>query len=80
MGCNIDDGPLATASLESVSQDLLRDWSDRRKSREYQSQQRQRERLPIWSMKEEIMSKINENPVVLIRGNTGCGKTTQVSE
>ena len=25
------------------------------------------------------MDAIHKNPVVLIRGNTGCGKTTQVS-
>lgn len=26
----------------------------------------------------EIVSAITANPVVIIRGNTGCGKTTQV--
>lgn len=26
------------------------------------------------------MAAINENPVVIIRGNTGCGKTTQVCQ
>ena len=31
-------------------------------------------------MKDNIMSTIHENPVVLIRGNTGCGKTTQVCQ
>ena len=31
-------------------------------------------------MKDQIMSSIHENPVVLIRGNTGCGKTTQVCQ
>ena len=80
LGCNIDEGPLASASLESISQDLLRDWSDRRKSNEFMAQQRQRDKLPIYAMRDEIMGSINENPVVLIRGSTGCGKTTQVRE
>ena len=30
-------------------------------------------------MRDNIMEAIHNNPVVLIRGNTGCGKTTQVS-
>lgn len=29
-------------------------------------------------MRTTIMEQIHENPVILIRGNTGCGKTTQV--
>jgi HrpA-like RNA helicase len=37
-----------------------------------------RSALPITAMKAEIMDVIHNNPVVLIRGNTGCGKTTQV--
>ena len=40
---------------------------------------RTRSSLPIHNMKAEIMDAIHNNPVVLIRGNTGCGKTTQVS-
>jgi HrpA-like RNA helicase len=39
---------------------------------------KQRSSLPIFLMKDEIMETIHNNPVVLIRGNTGCGKTTQV--
>ena len=29
-GCNIDEGPLAVAALEDISQDLLRGWSEQR--------------------------------------------------
>lgn len=31
-------------------------------------------------MKRQIMELINENPVIIIRGNTGCGKTTQIPQ
>ena len=34
--------------------------------------------LPIYSFKSDIMSKIHTNRVVIISGNTGCGKTTQI--
>lgn len=37
-----------------------------------------RQALPISSMAGELIAKINKHPVVLICGETGAGKTTQV--
>ena len=39
-----------------------------------------RENLPIFDMKQIILEKIRSNQVVLIKGETGCGKTTQVPQ
>nr|XP_017249916.1 PREDICTED: ATP-dependent RNA helicase DEAH13-like isoform X3 [Daucus carota subsp. sativus] len=39
-----------------------------------------RKDLPIVMMEQEIMEAINENKSVLICGETGCGKTTQVPQ
>ena len=36
--------------------------------------------LPVSESHDEIMSAINNNSVVIIRGETGSGKTTQVCE
>lgn len=36
--------------------------------------------LPIFSINDKIISMINSNPTVIIRGSTGCGKTTQVPQ
>ncbi|XWS31764.1 hypothetical protein CRYUN_Cryun23aG0104100 [Craigia yunnanensis] len=36
--------------------------------------------LPIVMMEQEIMEAINENSTVMICGETGCGKTTQVPQ
>ncbi|WOK98834.1 hypothetical protein Cni_G07546 [Canna indica] len=38
----------------------------------------QRKNLPIIMMEQEIMEAINENFIVILCGETGCGKTTQV--
>lgn len=38
-----------------------------------------RDSLPVARMKSSIMNAVTENSVIIIRGNTGCGKTTQVS-
>lgn len=34
--------------------------------------------LPIHDAKDEILDTIRKNPVVILEGDTGCGKTTQV--
>ncbi len=34
--------------------------------------------LPVQSMKEEVLKSLQDNKVILIAGDTGCGKTTQV--
>ena len=37
-----------------------------------------REGLPIIGMEQEVMEAVAENDVVVLCGETGCGKTTQV--
>eukprot|EP00054_Salpingoeca_dolichothecata_P024797 m.170207 g.170207 ORF g.170207 m.170207 type:complete len:907 (-) comp25143_c0_seq2:122-2842(-) len=39
-----------------------------------------RNQLPAHSCKQEILETINNNPVTVISGETGCGKTTQVPQ
>jgi ATP-dependent helicase HrpA len=34
--------------------------------------------LPIWSKKNEIIQAVKNNPVVIVSGETGSGKTTQI--
>lgn len=42
--------------------------------------QEQRQKLPIICEEQPIVEAINENPVVIICGETGSGKTTQVPQ
>ena len=39
-----------------------------------------REGLPILGAEHDIVDAINTNPIVVICGETGCGKTTQVPQ
>lgn len=39
-----------------------------------------RSRLPIAELKDNILHLLEDNNVVVISGETGCGKTTQVSD
>ncbi|KAF6200626.1 hypothetical protein GE061_005069 [Apolygus lucorum] len=81
MGCNIDEGPLASATLEQISDDLYQaQKSLLQESKDLQQMIASRETLPVFAMRSSIMQEINENSVIIIRGNTGCGKTTQVCQ
>ena len=78
---NIDEGYLSTASLEQLSNDLLTNAREKKlNDRDLETRTKARETLPIHSKRREIMETINDNSVVLIRGNTGCGKTTQIAQ
>ena len=39
----------------------------------------QRKLLPVYEIREELLQIIRENQVVVVVGETGSGKTTQVS-
>lgn len=73
--CNIDEGPLSTASLDDLSKELLQQSRDYlQNNRDLQVIIKDRCQLPVYNMKNTIMEAIHENSVVIIRGNTGCGK------
>lgn len=81
IACNIDEGYLATASLETLSDELLSASRDKNQNdNDLKERIKFRETLPVAAKKREIMELINDNPVVIIRGNTGCGKTTQIPQ
>ncbi|KAF5278987.1 hypothetical protein FQA39_LY05665 [Lamprigera yunnana] len=80
-GCNIDEGPLATTSLETLSEQLLQESRNKlQNSESLQAGIKERSTLPVFKMRGVIMEAINEHPVIIIRGNTGCGKTTQICQ
>ena len=58
----------------AIKCELLKQW----KLDRYRSIQLQRESLPIHRVKDDIIHSIENNQVVVISGETGSGKTTQV--
>ncbi|NXH35152.1 DHX36 helicase, partial [Myiagra hebetior] len=61
---------------EWLKEDLMKKRSDPR----YIEMQKFREKLPSYGMREELVKLINSNRVTVISGETGCGKTTQVTQ
>nr|XP_033772059.1 ATP-dependent RNA helicase A isoform X2 [Geotrypetes seraphini] len=78
---NIDEGPLAYATKEQISTDLKRELMYQLdQDQSLQQILHEREMLPVKTFENEILNAIHHNPVVIIRGATGCGKTTQVPQ
>lgn len=61
-----------------LNERLLQEFIDKADCEAYVKMQESRENLPAHQHKEEILAAIKKHQVVLIEGNTGCGKTTQV--
>ncbi|XP_041662309.1 ATP-dependent DNA/RNA helicase DHX36 isoform X2 [Cheilinus undulatus] len=57
-------------------EDLKRKMSDPK----YKDMLKFREKLPSYGKKEELVKLINSNRVLVVSGETGCGKTTQVTQ
>eukprot|EP00002_Diphylleia_rotans_P039568 TRINITY_DN9202_c0_g1_i1.p1 TRINITY_DN9202_c0_g1~~TRINITY_DN9202_c0_g1_i1.p1 ORF type:complete len:990 (-),score=168.40 TRINITY_DN9202_c0_g1_i1:108-3077(-) len=75
----------ASISSESVSQirhamHLFQDFRNKQAIQKAKQIQKSRSNLPIASYEDEIVKLVQENQVVLIAGDTGCGKSTQVPQ
>lgn len=47
-------------------------------SKQYQRLQKSREELPVFQYGNQILEQLNKHSVILIAGETGCGKSTQI--
>ncbi|XP_014241790.1 ATP-dependent RNA helicase DHX36-like [Cimex lectularius] len=69
-----------------MNRDAQKDWmymeqeKYKATSTKYQEMQKFRKKLPAMSKKFEIIKHLKTNNVLLISGETGCGKTTQVPQ
>ncbi|XP_034488206.1 probable ATP-dependent RNA helicase spindle-E [Drosophila innubila] len=61
-------------------EELPRVRSDEEYYAKYRFDLNRNKNLPIYAQREEIVAAINDNPVVILKGETGCGKTTQVPQ
>lgn len=59
---------------------LYQDFKQKRKFVKLKQLRKTQRELPIFAHKEELLEKLRENRVILIAGDTGCGKSTQVPQ
>ncbi|TDZ33876.1 putative helicase [Colletotrichum trifolii] len=74
---------------EDVGQDLVKRlsgdpdryqnvWAQKIKSPRYKAMLQFRMRLPMWHFKQQVTEAVDTEQIVIICGETGCGKSTQV--
>ncbi|CAJ0845483.1 539_t:CDS:10 [Entrophospora sp. SA101] len=68
--------------ITQVGISMRQEFIERRKKnyKIYERINSDRQKLPIYKYRNEILKKIEENQVVIICGETGCGKSTQVPQ
>ncbi|XP_078263717.1 ATP-dependent RNA helicase A isoform X2 [Rhinoraja longicauda] len=78
---NIDEGPLAYATPEQISLDLKDELHfQMQNDTNLQNILSDRTQLPVKNFEAAILEAVNCSSVIIIRGQTGCGKTTQVPQ
>ncbi len=72
-----------TVSPEQIQQDnvqIVKNFVKKQQDSYYQQMMKVRKELPAWSQKREILETIRNNQIIIISGETGCGKSTQVPQ
>ncbi|XP_072248425.1 ATP-dependent DNA/RNA helicase DHX36 [Leuresthes tenuis] len=64
----------------SLDDYLRRDLQSKKSDRKYEEMLKFREKLPSYGKEGELVELINSNRVLVVSGETGCGKTTQVTQ
>ncbi|ESO94287.1 hypothetical protein LOTGIDRAFT_161510 [Lottia gigantea] len=80
--CDVSDCSQPEEDYRSSKLDQIykQDLDDKMTNEKYISMLNFRKKLPAYQMKDEIIQTISTNQVVVISGETGCGKTTQVPQ
>uniref|UniRef100_A0A8R1DK51 RNA helicase n=1 Tax=Caenorhabditis japonica TaxID=281687 RepID=A0A8R1DK51_CAEJA len=76
---NIDEPPLAFMSMEEISAKIIEKEQVKQGER-LDKIKAQRSELPVFQFRNEIIETVANNRVTMIKGETGCGKSTQVSQ
>jgi ATP-dependent RNA helicase DHX29 len=70
--------PKASYEKYLESEDIKEAWQRRRSLLAFQQMEAYRQSLPMWSFREEVIRAVEGNSVVVLSGETGCGKSTQL--
>ena len=61
-----------------TSQDYLNEYREKHQNDAYNHMLEQRSQLPVFQYKTALIEAVKRSRVIVVKGATGCGKTTQV--
>ncbi|SPO07133.1 related to DNA/RNA helicase (DEAD/H box family II) [Cephalotrichum gorgonifer] len=74
-----DDSSQERGMSIRMSEDHLRGiWAAKSSTKKFQTMLQSRSQLPMWAFKSKVIETIDNNQVVILCGETGCGKSTQL--
>ncbi|KAI6779489.1 ATP-dependent RNA helicase-like protein [Emericellopsis cladophorae] len=74
-----DNAHTDRAKSSNANADLYRKiWADKSSTAKFQQMLQGRMQLPMWGFKNQVLQAVDQNQVVIVCGETGCGKSTQV--
>ncbi|CAI0453638.1 unnamed protein product [Linum tenue] len=75
------NGGVATAGVNGISYSgSVNPWNGKPFSQRYHDILEKRKTLPVWHQKEEFLDALRKNQVLVLVGETGSGKTTQIPQ
>lgn len=69
---------MCTENIQELNAQFYDEYNDMMIRKKYKQMKEFRDRLPTYKKSGELLDVINNNQVVVISGETGCGKSTQV--
>lgn len=70
---------VGAGAMMNNNNSLINRWNGKPYSQRYYEILEKRKSLPVWQQKEEFLQVLKTNQVIVLVGETGSGKTTQVS-
>lgn len=78
----VDDMPAKKVNVGSLNGSMtpsINKWNGKPYSQRFYEILEKRKTLPVWHQKEEFLQALKSNQTLILVGETGSGKTTQVS-
>ncbi|KAL1902052.1 hypothetical protein Cpir12675_000158 [Ceratocystis pirilliformis] len=76
------DGESANTDRSAIpvadSDAICKIWADKTSTPKFRAMTKFRSQLPMWRFKSQVLEAIDNHPIIIICGETGCGKSTQV--
>jgi pre-mRNA-splicing factor ATP-dependent RNA helicase DHX15/PRP43 len=77
---NTKSNGLGLAAAAGGGSNLINKWNGKAYSQRYFEILEKRRDLPVWLQKDDFLNTLNSNQTLILVGETGSGKTTQVAQ